>query len=89
MDHNTENDIRTINALVESINSHIDKLWLWISVNHEFFFLSSFFIKNPIAMNKQTPPTTMYVMDKNSFLEPKKLDCETTKYFWPRKLLIS
>jgi hypothetical protein len=27
-------------------------------------------------------PATIYVMDKKSFLEPKKLDWERTKYFF-------
>ncbi len=31
----------------------------------------------------------MYTIERNSFLEPKKLDVEITKYFVPKKELIS
>ena len=34
-----------------------------------------------MAMIRQSDPTTMYVIERKSFLEPKKFVWDTTKYF--------
>ena len=62
---------------------------IMLVIHSTFLFFMSFLTRNNSPMTRQRAPTTIYVMERNSFLEPKKLDWDTTKYFSPLHLLTS